>query len=225
MKIKILAVIIILSLSSSARAGEDISYTVDRYTHEKYQQLKQFMLDIKTYGFNYFKAKKLVSSKSLQQLERLMEDGNFAEYKPYITNMIGMVGNKSALQALNKYVSQQKGNASPNILQSYGFLAQNNNDAFNKLVAIATYGDENREFTDESGYGGPSAAAIAVQALGISGRKDAMQVLSDLSNPANSNYRADLQQYIKYAIELNRNIQMKGFDKSFDDNMMRTGGV
>lgn len=190
--------------------------------------LKTFVTRTYFHGMPYLEAK-AYGPKAIPQLQNMLIDLNYEEYRPNIVSMIGRIGDAKGIKPLKDYLYSLKGEISYStfismlaIFQSLGYIAQSGNQEAIKMLTEWSdpdyYSKSGLSFTYGNYKGslmGSSISSIAIQGLGISGRPEALNVLKQMDNPRSIKNRQNLSSSVKSAIQLHNRVKLEGAAKVF----------
>lgn len=201
-------------------------------SQEQSSELKDFVTKDYIHGIPYAKAKSF-GPQALPELFSMLNDPKYEQFRVNIVATVGMIGDESAFNPLKEYFENQKGEISEStfvsllvVFQSLGHIGQSGNADVIAYLAQWTdpghWKEAGLNFTFQN-YRDRAMAEVlgrlAIQGLGITGKPEAINILDNLNNSANTlktNYNWDWSDNIEEAITLNKRIYTQGAEKVFD---------
>ncbi|MEL6863231.1 MAG: hypothetical protein AAFP19_02380 [Bacteroidota bacterium] len=196
--------------------------------------LEEFVSGQYIHGISYEKAQSY-GTDAVPQLLEMLDNPKYDAARVNIVTVLGYIGEESAWLPLVQYFERQNGEVSEStfisllvVFQSLGHLSQQGNPAILQYLAKWTEADQWRRsalrFSHKKYRGqqlGEVIGRLAIQGLGISGRPEALAVLTNLQAQTSrlyADFKWEWSDNVEEAMSLNKVIQQSGVASVFGDN-------
>ncbi len=188
--------------------------------------IKTFVTRFYIHGVPYDEAK-LYGKSAIPQLTQMLKDKTYEQHWPNIVTTLGYIGDPMAVNDLIQFMENSTGEISIyqfraiiRVFQALGHISQTGDitslNALKEYTAITSWQKRKLLFKYHQYSNdilGEVLARQAISGLGISGKPDAMKKLNELK--LSKDTRADWQDNLQEAIQLNGKVSSQGPHKTF----------
>jgi HEAT repeat protein len=188
--------------------------------------IRAFVTQTYRHGLPYNQAKDYGRA-AIPQLVNMLKDKSLQDYWQNIVLTLGYIGDPAAAKPLIQFLERQQGEVSVqcfratlSVFYALGHIAQSGNplalQTLKEYNSLDTWKTKNLNFSYARYKNEVLSEALsrqAIQGLGVSGQPEALEVLRTMKNQ--KDLRADWQDNVAEAIEINEEIKAKSAQKVF----------